>query len=72
MRLLVLTLPNVLYVAKDGNDDNNGTSIDNAFLTIAQAVGIAQSSSVIKVLSGNYVESNPITVPYLFLLLVMI
>ena len=55
--------PNVLYVAKDGNDSNNGTSIDNAKLTIASAVGIAQSSTVIKVLSGNYVESNPITVP---------
>ena len=23
--------PNVLYVAKDGDDDNNGTSIDNAY-----------------------------------------
>lgn len=55
--------PNVFYVAKDGSDDNNGTSIDNAFLTIAAAVGVAQSSSVIKVLSGNYVENNPITVP---------
>jgi len=55
--------PNVFYVAKDGNDINNGTSIDNAKLTIASAVGVAQSGSVIKVLSGNYVESNPITVP---------
>ena len=55
--------PNVFYVAKDGNDDNNGTSIDNAKLTIASAVGLAQSGSVIKVLSGNYVENNPITVP---------
>ena len=55
--------PNVFYVAKDGSDDNNGTSIDNAFLTISAAVGVAQSSSVIKVLSGNYVENNPITVP---------
>ena len=55
--------PNVFYVAKDGSDDNNGTSIDNAKLTIASAVGVAQSGSVIKVLSGNYVESNPIVVP---------
>jgi len=55
--------PNVFYVAKDGNDTNNGTSIDNAKLTIASAVGVAQSGSVIKVLSGNYVESNPIVVP---------
>ena len=55
--------PNVLYVAKDGNDDNNGTSIDNAKLTIAGAVSIAQSGTTIKVLSGNYVESNPIELP---------
>ena len=55
--------PNVLYVAKDGNDSNNGTSIDNAKLTIAGAVGIAQSGTVIKVLSGNYVENNPIVLP---------
>ena len=55
--------PNVLYVAKDGGDANNGTSIDNAFLTIKAAVGVAQSGTVIKVLSGNYVENNPITVP---------
>ena len=55
--------PNVLYVAKDGNDSNNGTSIDNAKLTIASAVGIAQSGTVIKVLSGNYVENNPIVLP---------
>jgi len=55
--------PNILYVAKDGNDDNNGTSIDNAKLTIASAVSIAQSGTTIKVLSGNYVESNPIELP---------
>ena len=55
--------PNVFYVAKDGNDDNNGTSIDNAFLTIKAAVGIANSGATIKVMSGNYVEQNPIEVP---------
>ena len=55
--------PNVLYVAKDGDDSNNGTSIDNAFLTIAGAVGAATSGTVVKVLSGNYVESNPIEIP---------
>ena len=55
--------PNVLYVAKDGSDSNNGTSIDNAKLTIKSAVSIAQSGTVIKVLSGNYVEANPIELP---------
>ena len=55
--------PNVLYVAKDGVDTNNGTSIDNAFLTIKAAVGIATSETTVKVLSGTYVEDNPITLP---------
>ena len=55
--------PNVFYVAKDGNDSNNGTSIDNAKLTIKSAVSVASSGSVIKVLSGNYVEINPIELP---------
>ena len=55
--------PNVLYVAKDGVDTNNGTSIDNAFLTIKAAVGAASSGTTVKVLSGKYTESNPISVP---------
>jgi hypothetical protein len=55
--------PNVLYVAKDGDDTHTGTSIDNAKLTIAGAVSIAQSGTTIKVLSGSYNENNPITVP---------
>ena len=55
--------PNVLYVAKDGSDSNNGTSIDNAKLTIKAAVGAATSGTTVKVFSGNYVEDNPITVP---------
>ena len=55
--------PNVLYVAKDGSDSNNGTSIDNAFLTIKAAVGAATSGTTVKVMSGNYVENNPITLP---------
>ena len=55
--------PNVLYVAKDGIDSNNGTSIDNAKLTIKSAVGIATAGTVIKVLAGDYTEDNPITLP---------
>ena len=54
--------PNVLYVAKDGADDSNGTSVDNAFLTIKAAVGAASSGTTVKVLSGTYLEANPISV----------
>jgi len=55
--------PNVLYVAKDGSDAENGTSIDNAKLTIAGACGVATAGYTIKVLSGTYQETNPIEVP---------
>ena len=55
--------PNVLYVAKDGIDSNNGTSIDNAKLTIKAAVDIANAGTVIKVLAGDYTEDNPIALP---------
>jgi len=55
--------PNVIYVAKDGSDSKNGTSIDNAKLTIAGAVAVAQTGTTIKVLSGTYNENNPIEVP---------
>jgi hypothetical protein len=55
--------PNVIYVAKDGNDSKNGTSIDNAKSTIAGAIAIAQTGTTIKVLSGTYNENNPIEVP---------
>lgn len=57
------TTPNVIYVAKDGNDSNNGKSIDNAFLTIAAAVGVATTGTTIRVKAGNYLENNPIEVP---------
>ena len=57
------TCPNVLYVAKDGIDTNNGTSIDGAKLTIAGALAIAESGTTIFVKSGTYSESNPLTVP---------
>jgi hypothetical protein len=57
------TATNVLYVSKDGNDSNNGTSIDNAFLTIKAACGVATTKTTIRVLAGNYTEDNPIQVP---------
>jgi len=55
--------PNVIYVAKDGDDSKNGTSIDNAKATIKSAVGIATTGTIVKVLAGTYIEQNPIEVP---------
>lgn len=57
------TAPNVLYVAKDGNDENTGVSIDNAFLTIKAAVGVATTGTIVNVMAGIYTENNPIEIP---------
>jgi len=54
---------NVLYVSKDGNDGNNGTSLDSAKLTIAGACAIATAGTTIFVKSGDYTETNPVSVP---------
>lgn len=52
-----------LYVAKNGNDDNDG-SINNPFLTIKAALAAASDGNYsVHVAPGNYVEQNPVTIP---------
>lgn len=51
---------NVLYVSKSGNDDNDGSSLDSAKLTIAAAAAIATPGTTIFVKAGDYTEQNPI------------
>ena len=57
-----VTVTNIFYVTKDGNDNNTGRKLGDAKLTIKAAVGIASSvpGAVIKVSSGTYIEDNPI------------
>ena len=54
------TVTNVLYVTKDGNDNNTGKKLGDAKATIQGAVAIAEKGSVIRVSSGSYIENNPI------------
>ena len=54
---------NVLYVAKNGNDNYPGTSISFAKLTIKAALAISTRGTTIFVKSGDYTENNPMTVP---------
>ena len=54
---------NVLYVSKNGNDNNSGKAIQEAKLTIESAIGIATAGTVIKVAAGNYILNNPVTLP---------
>lgn len=53
---------NILYVAKNGNDSNDG-SINAPFLTIKAAMAAATNGVSVHVAPGTYTEANPITIP---------
>jgi len=57
------TVSNVLYVTKDGNNNNTGKKLGDAKATIAGAVAIAATGDVIRVSAGTYIENNPISLP---------
>lgn len=57
------TVTNVLYVTKDGDDNNTGKKLGDAKATIKGAVAAAEEGTVIKVSAGVYVEDNPIALP---------
>lgn len=57
------TFDNTIYVAKNGNDSNDGLSLATPKLTIKAALAAASSGTAVKVASGTYVEDNPVTVP---------
>lgn len=57
------TVTNILYVTKDGNDNNTGKKLGDAKATIKGAVSAATTGTVIKVAAGNYIENNPIYLP---------
>ena len=57
---------NIIYVAKNGNDSNEGT-LSRPKLTIKAAVefivSVGATDNVIRVAPGTYIENNPITLP---------
>ena len=57
------TVTNILYVTKDGNDNNTGKKLGDAKATIRGAIASATTGTVIKISAGNYVENNPIKIP---------
>ena len=58
-----VTVTSVLYVTKDGNDNNTGKKLGDAKATIKGAVAIASAGDVIRISGGTYVEDNPIALP---------
>ena len=57
------TVTNVIYVTKDGNDNNTGLKLGDAKGSIAGAVAISTTGSIIRVSAGSYVENNPVKLP---------
>jgi hypothetical protein len=57
------TFDNVIYVAKNGNDSNDGRSMATPKRTIAGAMAIATSGTAVKVASGTYTEVMPFVIP---------
>ena len=49
-----------IYVAENGDDNNNGLNEQNSKATIKAAVAIALPGDTVKVYPGTYVEDNPI------------
>jgi hypothetical protein len=58
-----MEVPNVLYVAKNGDDSNSGKTLGQAFLTLKKALSIATPGTTIFLKSGEYIEDNPLRVP---------
>ena len=56
-------VPNVLYVAKNGDDSNSGRTLGQSFLTLKKALSIATPGTTIFLKSGEYIEDNPLRVP---------
>ena len=56
------TASNILYVAKNGSDSNDG-SINRPFLTIKAALAASTAGTAVHVAPGTYTEANPITIP---------
>ena len=57
------TVTNVIYVTKDGSDNNTGLKLGDAKATIKSAVAISTDGDVIHVSAGVYNETNPIVLP---------
>jgi hypothetical protein len=56
-------VPHVYYVAKNGSDSNNGTTLATAWASVKHAMSVVSSGDTVLVSSGVYTENNPITIP---------
>ena len=57
------SVPNIVYVNKDGKDTNTGLKPGDAKATIKGAAAIAKAGTSIEIAAGYYIEDNPVTIP---------
>ncbi len=60
---LALRPGNVWFVAKNGLDTNVGNHENGPFLTLAQALSVAQAGDEVAVYPGTYEEALPLVIP---------
>lgn len=58
-----IAVDNVLYVAKNGNDSSGTGTLAEPYLTLRKACEVATAGTTIYLMSGDYTEINPISVP---------
>ena len=58
-----VTVSNVIYVTKDGKDNNTGLKLGDAKATVGAALTIATTGSCIRISPGLYEEDNPLVIP---------
>jgi hypothetical protein len=54
----------VYHVAKNGDDENTGTSVTQAFSTLSRALSTAQAGATILLHEGHYFESVDVRLPH--------
>ena len=59
---LFATFGNVLYVATDGSDENDGSSPESAFATVQAALAVAAEGATVRVLEGEYALTQEVLI----------
>ena len=60
---LVLKQGNIIYVAENGNDTNDGDHPQAPYATIQKALSVATGGDTVHVYPGEYTEVFPLTIP---------
>ena len=60
---LLLKQGNIIYVAENGNDTNDGDHPQDPYASLTKALSVATAGDTIHIFPGTYTEAFPLTVP---------